>query len=227
MMMEREAALDLFQWLPEEVRGAFLRDARVRSYAAGDIIYQEGEPGDHMYRLASGNVRLFVARASGHEIIYRLFEPGDCFGVSSLIDQAQRPQTAEAGSDVEVQVLSRAAFDRLRTEHRVFEDGLLRLLARQMRLLSTFNADSHLNDLPARVASRIITAAQSFGVDAGPGVRLSVHLPQSELASMVGASRQSINKVLRQFQDDGLITIEYGNLVIRAWDSLRKRAGGA
>jgi CRP-like cAMP-binding protein len=120
--------------------------------------------------------------------------------------------------------LDQANFDRLRHEHRAFEDALLRLITRQVRLLSVFNADSHLNDLPARVASRIATVATSFGVSSEEGVRLAVRLPQSELAMLVGASRQAVNKVLQRFQDQGLLRIEYGNLVILKLDQLKAKA---
>ncbi len=223
-MLEKFSRYDLFQWLDPEVRAAFEHVTRVRRYAPGDVIFAEGDPGSEMFRIVSGAVRLSVARATGQEVVYTLFEPGDCFGDSSCIDGVPRSQTAEAAGAVEVQVLDQANFDRLRHEHRAFEDALLRLITRQVRLLSVFNADSHLNDLPARVASRIATVATSFGVSSEEGVRLAVRLPQSELAMLVGASRQAVNKVLQRFQDQGLLRIEYGNLVILKLDQLKAKA---
>ena len=224
-MSRTRAPYDLFQWLSEAARSAFVRNARSRQYAPGTTIYFEGEAGNELFRIVSGTVRLYVARPSGQEVIYALFEPGDCFGDSSCIDGEPRSQTAEAVGAVEVQVLDRAAFDRMRQLYREFEDALLRLITRQVRLLSVFNADSHLSNLSARVASRIVTVAQSFGVANEAGIRLSLRLPQSELALMVGASRQTVNRVLRQFQDEGLILIEYGTLVVLALERLKIKAG--
>ena len=133
-------------------------------------------------------------------------------------------QTAEAASAVDVQVLSRAAFDRLRHDYREFDDALLRLMTRHMRLLSGFFADAHLTTLSARIASRIVANSRSFGVPGEAGTGFSVRLSQSDFALMVGASRQSVNKVLQRFQEDGLIVIEYGALVVRDLDRLQLRA---
>jgi len=219
-----EGLFDVLQWLPNDVRTAFLRQVRVRRHDTGDVIYGQGDAGEEMFRLVSGSVRLSVARADGRELLYLLFKPGDCFGTSSCVDREPRPQTAEAASAVDVQVLSRAAFDRLRHDYREFDDALLRLMTRHMRLLSGFFADAHLTTLSARIASRIVANSRSFGVPGEAGTGFSVHLSQSDFALMVGASRQSVNKVLQRFQEDGLIVIEYGALVVRDLDRLQLRA---
>jgi CRP-like cAMP-binding protein len=221
------APYDIFQWLPPDVREAFQSAARVQRFSTRDLIFAEGDVKREMFRIVSGTVRLSVARANGHEVIYTLFEPGDCFGDSTCIDGAPRSQTAEAASAVVAQVLGQGAFDRLRSDYRAFDNALLNLVTRQVRLLSVFNADSHLNDLPARVARRIVNVAGSFGVAGASGLRLSFRLPQSELAMMVGASRQSVNKVLKQFQKEGLIRTEYGSLVILELKQLKMRASSA
>jgi CRP/FNR family cyclic AMP-dependent transcriptional regulator len=222
---EKFAPYDIFQWLPSDVRAAFESAARIQRFSARDLIFAEGDLKREMFRIVSGTVRLSVARANGHEVIYTLFEPGDCFGDSTCIDGAPRSQTAEAASAVVAQVLGQAAFDRLRNEYRAFDNALLHLITRQVRLLSVFNADSHLNDLPARVARRIVNVAGSFGIEDASGMRLSFRLPQSELAMLVGASRQTVNKVLQQFQKEGLLRTEYGSLVILELERLKLKAG--
>jgi CRP/FNR family cyclic AMP-dependent transcriptional regulator len=223
-LSHQPSPFDIFQWLPKEVQTAFTRAARQRHCAQGELIYGQGERGEQMFRLLSGSVRLSVARSDGRELLYLLFEPGDCFGTSSLIDGDRRPQTAEAGSELEIQVLGKPAFDRLRSEHRAFDDALLRLMSRHMRLLSGFFADAHLDDITARVASRIVATALSFGTPSDGGIALSVALSQAELALMVGGSRQTVNKVLQQFQKEGLVTVKGGRLVIRSIAGLRNRA---
>lgn len=219
-MSSQPAPFDIYPWLPEEVRHAFEKAATLRRYGSGELIYAEGDEDRRCFRLLKGNVRLSVTKADGRQLLYLMFEPGDCFGTSSPVDGEPRPQTAEAGSDVEVLVLSCHALNTLRAAHREIDDALLRLLARHMRVLSSYFADSALNDLPSRVASRIVRAARSFGVSGHSGIRLSIGLSQAEIALMVGSSRQSVSKVLQQFQKDGLITIEYGNLSIHAIDEL-------
>lgn len=126
-----------------------------------------------------GSVRLSVTRADGRELLYLLFEPGDCFGVSSLIDAESRPQTAAASRDLKLQFLNKAAFDELRMRHRAFDDALVRLATRHMRLLSGLFADASLQDMSARVATRILAVAHSFGRPDEDGTELSIKINQT------------------------------------------------
>jgi len=216
------ANFDLLQWMDGPARDAFVQCLRPQRYAAGQTIYLQGDVGREMYRIASGSVRLSVSRSDGREVIFLLFEPGDCFGESSLVDDGPRPQTAQAMTDVELQVLDTPAYRRLREGFRAFDDALLHLLARQMRFVSSRYTDLSFNDLRARIAARILEAAQSIG-DAGKGgLWLTVPLPQSEIASMVGASRQSVNRALQRLQAEELIATEYHGILIKDVDGLRR-----
>lgn len=212
---------DMLQWLPAHARETFDRTAYRRSYADGNRIYVQSEAGTEMFRLLSGSVRLSVLRDDGREVLYLIFEPGDCFGSSSLVDGGPRPQTASAQGAVEVQVLQREAFERLRVAYPCFNDAIARLICRHLRLLSEYFVSSTLDQLSSRVARRLLEASKSFGVRTDRGVRLNMRLPQSELALMVGASRQAVNKVLQGFQEEGLVTIEHGTWLIH--DTVRLR----
>lgn len=169
-----------------------------------------------MFRVLSGSVRLSVAHPDGRELLYLLFQPGDCFGSSSCIDAAPRPQTAEAAGAVELQMLPKAGFDRLRAQHPAFDDALLRLMSRHMRLLSELFAGAHLSDLSARVAGRILSMGRSFGRPGANGIELAVHLPQAELAAMVGGTRQSVNRVLHDLKRAGVLDIRQSRITIRS-----------
>jgi CRP-like cAMP-binding protein len=218
------STFDLFQWMDEDVARAFTTVVSRRRYAAGQMIYVQDEPGREMFRLITGSVRVSVGRSDGREVIYLLFEPGDCFGDSSLVDGGLRPHTAEALSDVEVDILHLPDFNRLRAQHRGFDDALLKLLARQMRAVSTQYEEASLNNLTSRVAGRILVAARSFGAAVDGGVRISLRLSQSEIASMVGASRQSVNKIIRRFQSQGVLTIDHGAILVRDFALLSRAA---
>lgn len=220
---EKFSSFDLFRWLSDSARVAFEQASFRRHYAPGQLIYSQSEPGQHMFRVISGCVRLSVMHRDGRELLYLLFGPGDCFGESSVVDGEPRPHTAEAQGDLEVAVLNRDALNRIRARHPIFDDALLRLLARHMRLMSAFFSDASLNDISSRVASRIVAAARSFGTSTDAGIHLSVRLPQSEIAAMVGVSRQLVNRVCRQFQDEGLLSVKHGALQIHDIERLRQR----
>ena len=219
------SVFDIYQWMAADVAEAFTACLRRRHYRAGQLIYAQGDVGTEMYRIVQGSVRMSITRSDGREVILLLFQAGDCFGDSSLVDDEPRPQATEALTDVALDVIDEARFNRLRTECRGFETALLKLLARQMRVVSEQFTTSNLDDLPSRIAGRILTAMQYFGAEAAEGMRLSLRLPQSEIATMVGASRQSVNRVLQKMQADGLLTIEYGNLLIRDARALEAVAG--
>ena len=223
-MTESYSTYDILQWMDADTRRAYGAAVRVRKYKPGQVIYLQGDSGTEMFRLVSGSVRMVVNRADGREIVYILFQPGDCFGDSSLVDGDTRPQTAEALTEVSLEVLDQSSFRRLRELSRSFDDALLRLLSRQMRYISMHFADANLSPLPVRIAGRVLSAAQSFGSQQADGLRLTVPLSQSELAAMVGASRQSVNKVLQAFQTEGLLRVEYGNLLILDLEGLQTHA---
>lgn len=223
--MASYSTFDMLQWMDAEVAQAFKSAAFRRDYAAGQVIYVQGDPGAEMYRLISGSVRMSVSRGDGREVIYILFEPGDCFGDSSMVDHGPRPQTAEAQTDVVLDVIDMPSFKRLRERHRGFDDALLKLLARQMRVVSAYLEEATLDDVGSRVARRILDAMRSFGTGVEGGMRLSLRLAQADIAHMVGASRQSVNRVLQRMQKQGLLTIEYGNILVHDPEGIRRIAG--
>jgi CRP/FNR family cyclic AMP-dependent transcriptional regulator len=210
---------DIFQWLSPEAQHSFIRVSRRRHLANGSRIYTQSEPGDEMFRIVSGSVRMSVMRLDGREALHSVLEPGSCFGICSMLDCAPRHHTTTADGDVELQVLRRDACERLRSEHPSFGEGLVRHMSRHTRLLCEYFASSTLDCLPCRVALRLLKAHTKEV--AGDQIRLIVRLSQSEIAQMVGASRQAVNKVLQRFQEDGLISIDYGSVHVRDIDRLR------
>lgn len=192
---------------------------RRRSFTAGAIIYTQDDPGDEMFRVASGSVRLSVRRHDGREIVFLLLRTGDFFGDSSMVDGGPRPQSAEALTAVELDVLPRAAFDELHHSDRIFDLALLKLLSTQMRVVSERFAEASLSSLRARVAKRILELTPLLRGSGG-----DVRLSQTEMASMVGASRQSVNKVLGTMQREGIVGIEHGSVVVLDLAAIRRDA---
>jgi len=214
------SAFDIFQWLSMEAQEAFTLASRRRRFPDGCRIHSQSESGSEMYRIVSGSVRMSVVRHDGREVVYLMLEAGDCFGICSLIDGAPRSYTTSAKGDVELQVVQRDTFELLRAQHVSFGDGLIQVVSRHMRLLSEFFASANLDEISCRVAQRLVNA-HKLSVINGRTMRYTLCLDQSELALMVGASRQAVNRVLRKFQDDGLIAIQYGRVQIHDIDRLK------
>ena len=222
--MDRCSPYDLMQWLPEECQKAFSAAARTVSMPARHIIYAQSDDGDDMYRLLSGSVRLSVLGADGRDLLFTFFGPGACFGTSSLVDGESRPQTAEVFDPIEVQVISKSAIDRLRQAYPEMNDALLRLLSRHMRLLSDYFAGATLDEVAFRLAQRLVDLGETFGNADPNGVALPRRISQSELASMVGAARQTVNRVLQDFQNKGWVSTQTSGIVLTDLPALQMAA---
>jgi CRP/FNR family transcriptional regulator, cyclic AMP receptor protein len=206
---------DLLQWLSADARAAFLAAVHVRRYPADTIIYLKGQVGTNMYRIASGVVRMLVMSSDGREAVYLHFHAGDCFGITSFLDGEPYPQTAVSSEETELQVLSGPAFAALRRDFREIDDGLLRLLARMIRHASALYADSHLNNLRTRIAQRLVDAAHAEVGHRQRQRSVELRLSQAEIGSMVGVSRQSVNRSLKRFQSEQSLAVKNGVIVIR------------
>lgn len=210
---------DLFQWMSEPARLAFSRRSQVRSFRPGQLVFQHGDHGKEMYRVLRGVLRFSCMRSDGLQMVYGLIGPGECIGSGSLIDGQPMPQTAEALDEVRLQVLSAQAFRAMRDEYREFDDALLRLLSGRIRLFSASMANNALADVPSRVALRLIEVSR-----VGPKGALSVPITQEALGLLSGVSRQTINKILKQFEKEGLVTLGYASIELADIEALKKIA---
>ena len=218
----QKGRFSLVALLPEEARADFLAAAHLRTVQDGHIIYQQGDVGQEMYTVASGEVRLYFLHADGRELVLNTYEPGESFGYSTLIDDEPLPHTVEANGRVQLQVISAAAFNALRAKHRAFDNALLVLFCRYMRLLNAYVLDATLEDLLHRLARRLLQVARP-DEDAVPAIRFS----QAELSLMLGVSRQTTNKLLKQFEDEGLVELRYGVVRLRDLPGLHRLADPA
>ena len=223
-MTERYSAFDLLQWLSKDTADAFLAEGKTRHFPARSSIYLQSEEGRDMFRLVSGTVRLSLIGDDGRDLLYQLFSPGDCFGTSSVVDEEPRPHTAEAFDHVTLQVFDRATINRLRQAHPELNDALLKLLSRHMRLLSDYFAAATFDEVSSRLAQRLLDITETFGVARDDGIGLSRRLSQSELAAMVGTARQTVNKVLHEFQELGIMSLHQGSMLFTDLAKLREIA---
>jgi CRP/FNR family cyclic AMP-dependent transcriptional regulator len=207
----------LLQLLPEEIRSEVVASFRMRTISDHRIIYQQGDIGHELYHIVSGEVRLFFLHPDGRELVFLSFHPGDTFGYSTLIDQEPLPHTAEAHGPVQLQVLSEHAFNTLRAKHRAFDDALLRLLCRHMRMLNRYFVDASLEGLLKRLATRLLQLARP-----GMSAASSIDHSQTELSLMLAVSRQTVNRLLKQLEDEGLVQLNYGSVVVCDVPGLRR-----
>ncbi|GAA3573626.1 Crp/Fnr family transcriptional regulator [Amycolatopsis ultiminotia] len=214
--------VDLFGLLTPAAQEDFVARSVSRVVPAGARLYTQEDRHRVMYRIVDGRVWLSYSRPDGKELRYGLVGPGECLGISSLVDGRGLPQSATARTEVTVQVLNWDAFAQLRRKHSCVDDAIMGSMLRDIRILIGFLAEASLDGLPARVARRmlLLSAPDRDGV-------LAVDLPQAELAAVFGVSRQSLNKVLKGFEAQGLVRLSYGVIRLADPPGLRALAGSA
>jgi len=209
--------------LPPAVLVEVAAVARRRTYRAGEVICHHGDPGDALHVLESGRVKVTVYSHAGGGAVLNVLGPGDCFGELALIDGEPRSATVETLEPAETVTLRRVDFLRLLRENEAALEPFLSTLARTIRRLSDAVTDVSFLSLDERLAKKLLVLAEEHGQEVAGLVEIQLPISQEELASMVGATRTSVNKVLGQFEDEGLITRRGRRIVIRDASRLRRK----
>ena len=204
----------LFRQLPAEDL-CWLQSAMVRRrYAAGQVLFHMGDEGGSLHVITRGRLKVVIPSPMGDEVILAILSAGDILGELSLIDGRPRSATAEALEDTESVSLSRQAF--LRFLSLRFEAVLqvLNVLAHRLRSTDALLADAHFLDLQPRLARKIIELARCFGTREEDNIRVDLRLTQKELAAMVGATRESVNKQISLLRKSKLLRFKDQQITI-------------
>lgn len=194
-----------------------------RTYKKGQLIFYQGDPAEALFVVIEGRVKVVVVSEEGDEMLLVTLQPVDVFGEVALIDGEPRSASAETLELTRVLVLTRATFLEALRQSPAMTEPLLRSLGAVLRRLTEQTADLVFLDLHGRVAKLLVGLAEKN--EAGEDdIELDMNLTQSDLASMVGGSRQSVNQILRSFERRGYLEMKGRKLIIKAPDLLRKRA---
>ena len=199
---------DMLQHLPEGALDRLVRVTTVRSCGTGESIFMRGDPGEAMMVVVDGRVRISRTSYDGREVVLAVLGPGDVLGEIAMIDGRERTADAAALEPTDLLILHRREFHAFLLEHPQVAIELLVLVCRRMR-----EADDQLEDLSflplrTRLAKRLVDLAAHFGkpTESG-GVRIAMPMSQQFLASMIGTSREAVNKQLRAWEGEGIIAI--------------------
>ena len=200
----------LFGGLTADERAAIASRARIRTLSSGDQVFAIGSPGQEMMAVISGTIRITVPSPDGKELLLAITKPGEVFGELSVLDNKERSADAIADSAVTLAILDR------RDVLSFFERNpsswlkLVTVLCERLRRTDQMFAEVALLQLPLRLARTMlrVTQTQAAGRDA------KIQLSQRQLASMVGGTRESVNRCLRKWQGSGIIRISEGDILI-------------
>jgi CRP-like cAMP-binding protein len=215
----------LFAGLDDDAADALratMTPVRVRR---GQAVFAEGEPGDRLFVITSGKVKLGQTSGDGRENLLAVLGPGEMFGELSLFDPGERTSTATALNDATLLGLGQRDLRPWLTGRPVVAEALLQALAQRLRRTNEAMSDLVFSDVPGRVAKALLDLSEKFGRPAPDGLLVAHDLTQEELAQLVGASRETVNKALADFAQRGWLRIEARAVVLLDVERLTRRAG--
>ncbi|MCW2747832.1 MAG: Crp/Fnr family transcriptional regulator [Nocardioidaceae bacterium] len=214
----------LFSGLDDEAAASLDATMPATNIRRGDVLFNEGDDGDQLYVVLEGKVKLGRTSPDGRENLLAILGPGQMFGELSLFDPGPRSATATAVTDVSLKSLGHDALMPVLREHPDVARALLHQLASRLRRTNEVVGDLVFSDVPGRVAKALLDLADRFGRKADDGIHVNHDLTQEELAQLVGASRETVNKALADFATRGWLRLEPRSVVILDLERLSRRA---
>jgi CRP-like cAMP-binding protein len=218
----------LFSELTPEESESLLAYARVERYPAGAIIFLKGSPGRGMLAVLRGTVRISASSAEGREIVLNTIRPGEVFGEIALLDGKERSADATASEECELLVIERRDFIPFLESRPRLALRLLAIICERLRRTTEQVEDVLFLNLSARLAKTLLRLAETDGRQVATGWRIERRVSQRELGNMIGLSRESVNKQLAQWEDEGLIARdERGGITLTDRETLETLAEAA
>lgn len=191
-----------FHAVSDEVRHALLHSASQIHLKGGNLLFQQGQTGDSMFMVISGLIEVSISTADGRKVLLNRLGPGQCFGEISMIDGLARTAETIALTETRLLSVSRKVFLDVARRFPELSLAMIDLLCERVRWLSDSVEDYAVLPLDRRLARRLLILFDRFG-----GAELSIDIAQSDLADFVGASRESVNKILMAWRRDGFISM--------------------
>src|SRR6516165_3778494 len=207
----------LFRQLPPAVLERLGSYMKRRSLPRGATIFAKGDPGIGLMGVLKGAVKISVPSADGRDIVVNIIHEGEIFGEIALLDGQPRTADATAMTDCELMLIERRDFVGLLESQPEIALKLLELLCARLRKTSQQIEDVLFLDLPGRLAKQLL---RLIGGAEGCGGGYKVSMTQRELGEMIGMSRESTNKQLREWEERDWIRIERGGITILAPEAL-------
>ncbi|HVU60264.1 MAG TPA: Crp/Fnr family transcriptional regulator [Mycobacteriales bacterium] len=217
-------SVPLFAALDADSAAALEKMLTTRSVGKGHIVFSEGDDGDRLFIVLDGKVKITRASMDGRENLIAVLGTAEMFGELSLFDPGPRTASVSAVTDATLASLDHDDLRPLLLERPGVAVELLQALAQRLRRTNEAMADLVFTDVPGRVAKALLDLADKFGVVEADGTRVRHDLTQEELAQLVGASRETVNKALSEFAHRGWLRIEGRSVLLLEPERLARRA---
>jgi CRP/FNR family cyclic AMP-dependent transcriptional regulator len=220
------ANVPLFGGLSESELAGLLQVARTRALRVREELFHKGDEGSQVYLIVRGTLKALTTSDEGDDVVFSILGPGELLGEIAFLGNPVRTATVSALTDCELLGIDRRdflAFLKSRPEASI---KLLSVLANRLKRVSELVEDTLFLNLPVRLAKKLIHYASIYGQEAGDGnVKIGLKLSQEEWGDLVGATRESINKQMRAWTEEGIIGVDQGHVLIKKPEALEQLAG--
>lgn len=212
--------VDLLDCLSPEERRELWSLGAPRAVRAHERVVEQGEVGSEVFLVLCGRLRVLTSSPEDKHLAEAILGPGEVFGEIALLDDLPRTASVEAMDDSEVLSVPREEFLPFLQRHPRIALDLLRVLASKMRRLCRFVDDTQFLGLPVRLAKRLLELSSLYGIETDRGLLIELKLTQTELGALVGATRESVNKQLRDWEEKEIVETCDGHLLLHRLDEL-------
>ncbi|SFR00321.1 Crp/Fnr family transcriptional regulator [Desulfoscipio geothermicus] len=207
--------IPLFAFLTDEQLAEVDKVILERAYQKGRIIFMEGEPGEAVFFVKSGRIKVTKQTSDGREHILHFINPGEIFAeVIMFDDDGTYPATAEVVEDCTVGLIRNADMERIINQKPGIALGMLRIMARRLRISQQQLIELALLDTTRRAASMLLFLAGEQGTKTKEGIVIDISLTNQDLAQLIGTSRETANRILNDFKRQKAIAVHKGQVTI-------------
>ncbi len=216
--MDRKELLrnvSLFASLDARELDRLIQATTTRKLAAKETLFRKGDPGNQLFGILTGSLKVTGVGTDGKDVVFSLMGPGEVLGEMALLDDAPRSATVVAVEATALVTLHRRDFVPFLEQHPRAAIALATALVARVRRLSERAEDRQTMSLPARLAKRLLALAAEHGTRPIVGGPVEVRLSQQDLADLVGTTRESVNKQLRVWEEEGIVALGRGRTVLK------------
>ena len=211
---------ELFARLSEDEVAELAEASHIVDLAKGDELFHKGDPGSHLYIVARGVLKAVTTSREGDDLVFNVMGPGETIGELAIFSGGRRSATISAMEESQLIVLRRNAVLPFLKSHPDAAFTLLAVLAERVQRLSEMVEDTHFRNLPSRLAKKLLELGDDYGQDHPEGFRISLSMSQEELGDLVGTTRESINKQMREWKANGLASMSHGTVTLHDLEAL-------
>lgn len=206
--------IPLFAFLDDDQLSEVEKVIIERSYQKGRILFMENEPGEAVFFVKTGRIKVTKQTEDGREHILHFINPGEVFAEVVMFEGGTYPATAEVVEDCTVGMIRNVDMDRIISENSSIALGLLKIMARRLRVSQQQLIELALLDTTRRAASMLLFLAGEQGIPTNRGIEIDISLTNQDLANLIGTSRETANRIINDFKRQKAIEVKKGRVTI-------------